>query len=150
MTDEKTPPKGTPAHVPDAPRQLPTIASVYNLLVGLAGQVSGARTDVDMLLLRTEAIEKALAPSAEVIPIPELPSPESLAPPATPAPRPSLAVQAGKFTLDKTGKGFKVLLWVGAGLPWIAQGIAMMDRPEYGPIVESLLQIARFIVRFGQ
>ncbi len=61
MSENKTPPKGTPSPftVAEAPRQLPTIASVYNLLVGCAGQLAGSRTDIDDMRERLEKIEKA-------------------------------------------------------------------------------------------
>lgn len=148
MANDKTPPRGTPFVVPPAPRQLPTIASVYNLLAGVAGQIGGARTDLEIIKERVEALEKAAQPAPEIITIPELPKPDELArTSSTPPPPPSLSMRAGAATV-KGGKSITKYLVISAGvLAWVAQGVTWYakQKPEYGPIAEALSTVAAFL-----
>ncbi len=112
-THQKTPPTGSarlgsPSQVP----QVPTLKTIANQLIGMGGQLHGARNDIDTLLdwqktagVDLKAIRLALLGDPKVLHIGGLPSPASLAPPSLapsassippPAPRPSMAVQAAQ------------------------------------------------------
>jgi hypothetical protein len=90
----------------------PSIKSVDALLHGVAGQLHGARDDIDTLLglvekqtAQLEKIERAVTATPQVLRIDPLPSLQSLLPPPPPVPtatasRPSLAAQAGKKTVQ--------------------------------------------------
>ncbi len=108
-THEKTPPTGSPR--PGSLPQVPTLKTLANQVMGMGGQIHGVRNDIDTLLewqkaLLTDvkAIRTALLGDPKVLHIGTLPSPASLVPPpssiAPTAPRPSMAVVAGKRTFQ--------------------------------------------------
>jgi len=107
--DKDTPPTGS-ARL-NAPPAVPTVKTLSHQIVGIAGQLHGARGDIDTVLewqkaMATDlkAVRTALLGDPRVLHISTLPSPGSLMPPPSsssinpPAPRPSMAVKAGKTT----------------------------------------------------
>jgi hypothetical protein len=136
VPDETTPPHGTRTAPLEPPRPIPTLANVHNLLSGVAGQIGGARGDIDAVVEKLEGLTEAV----KGLSTPPAPPAESSAP-AEDA-RPTLRVRAGRG-------GRWVLVGVGA-LSLVAQVVALSQRPEYGPLVAAakvlgtaLLDLAR-------
>lgn len=134
--------------MPPRPEAPPTIASVYNLLAGLAGQMGGLRTDVDTVLLRLPAPPgpRSSIPPSDVIVVPDLPSPESLAPPS----RPSMAAKAIQGAKSGSGKAGKWLVWASGGLMLVGQAISFAGRPELGPAVTSIKVIGGALLELAR
>lgn len=131
---DKTPPTGTPLSV------VPTIRSVDALLHGVAGQLKGARDDIDdsSELLQTvaadvQAIKLALVAQPNVLRVSSLPSPGSLMPPGEPQPRPSMAVQAGKKTIQ-------LAPWVVLALGAVSEIVAS-QHPQYSGAFSAILKL---------
>ncbi len=117
-THEKTPPTGSARLA--SPPVVPTLKTLGNQLIGVAGQLHGARGDIDTVLewqknaaADIKAMRLALLGDPKVLHIGTLPSPASLVPPSSslipPAPRPSMAVKAGKKTFQLAPWGVVVL-----------------------------------------
>ena len=101
--------EAVPEDIPPAP--IPTIGTISRQLQGLAGQLQGVRNDIDEIRQR---ISTPPAPATS----------------GAPAARPSLAVQAGKATLN-LGKWTAVVL----GALALAGQIAAQFKPGLvGPI----------------
>lgn len=144
MTDEKTPPTGSRLLPrPERPAAIPTILTVHNLLSGVAGQVGGARGDIDRANEKLDDVLRLLAPpaktisssppSSEVLLMPKLPSPDSLSPPS----RPSMAAKAAQAAKG-SGKFGKGILTASGAVMVIAQVISLFGRPELGPAVTAV------------
>lgn len=157
MTEEKTPPAGTRILPrPERPAPLPTILTVHNLLMGLAGQVGGARDDLDRMeltladvLRRLPATVSSVPPSevpSEVLLMPKLPSPDSL----SPSSRPSMAAKAGKAVKDGGGKAGKGLVTAAGALMLVGQAISFFGRPELGPAVTSIKVIGGALLELAR
>jgi hypothetical protein len=141
---DKTPPTGTPLSV------VPTIRSVDALLHGVAGQLKGARDDIDGTreLLETvaadvQAIKLALVVQPNVLRVSSLPSPGSLMPDSgEPVRRPSMAVKAVKGA-GVLGKWSAIVL---GGLTLLGQ-IAAQTSPQYQGPVTAIVELAKSWVK---
>lgn len=138
MPDERTPPTGTRFDAPlEPPRPLPTLASIYNLVAGVAGQIGGLRADVDTLLERT-------APPPVVVDV----TPEGDAPPSpsvAPTLRPSRLAQAG----SAAGWAGKVIVGGTGALTLISTVISLADDPQYAPALQALRVLGRWLLKLG-
>ena len=109
---------------------VPTVSTVSRQIQGVAGQVHGARNDIDGVLERVVLIQKDVAAlRSRLVDGPVLSASGDL---LSPVPRASIAVQAAQkaAVLGKTG-----LLWAGA------LGVAAQLVSLYYPKLEGPIQV---------
>ncbi len=152
-THEKTPPTGSARLA--SPPVVPTLKTLGNQLIGVAGQLHGARGDIDTVLewqknaaADIKAMRLALLGDPKVLHIGTLPSPASLVPPPSslvpPAPRPSMAVQAAKGTKN-FGKWGAIVLGC---LTLVGQVVAQAS-PKYEGPVTAILKVIMGLLTGG-
>jgi hypothetical protein len=134
-------PDDTPPPVPQAPA---TVGTISRQLQGVAGQLHGARNDLDGLTERVRLLQRDAAESVGVaaelrkrlLELPPPPAAPDVGASLTPRPRPSLAVQAAV----KGGSVGKYLLIVIGALGVAAQVAALFKPNIVGPI-QTLIQL---------
>lgn len=164
----------TPRDVPrmpapgSLPAQVPTLRTVSSQLVGMAGQLHGARHDVDTVILSTQSLEKLsgqilarldrmerarlMAADTQVLRLPTMPLPGQLtgpgmggmggpstpAPPSSTEPRPSLAVRASQAAAKGSAVWGRRVTMLIGVITVVAQ-LAAPAIPKYsGPIVQII------------
>jgi len=114
------------------PVQIPTIGTVSRQLQGVAGQMHGARNDIDTLIERVVLVQQDLADLRKRLW--DAPAPSAAGVALSPDVRPSMAVKAGKATLS-FGKYTAIAL----GVLGVAGQIAAQLKPGLvGPIQIAL------------
>lgn len=128
---------------PPVPQPIPTVGTISRQLQGVAGQLHGARNDLDGLTERVRLLQQDATESAAVAAelrkrLLEMPPPSaggvSLTP--QPQPRPSLAVQAAV----KTGSFGKYTL-IALGALGVAAQIAAQFKPGLVSPIQTLIQL---------
>jgi hypothetical protein len=142
---ESTPPTGSPVPRPRPPTIVRERADAPRGIIEADAGDSKPTTLRSIFDVAEEtrdavrALKSHVMGDPEIIRISPLPSPTSLIPIAVELePRPSLAAKAA----TGTGKGAKWVVFAFGVLSLIGQGIAMLGRPEYGPIVQGLKVVA--------
>lgn len=115
---------------PGPPTPIPSIGTISRQLQGVAGQLHGARNDLDALTERVRLLQQDSVDIRSRFPDPPALPPAAGGSSLTPAPRPSLAVQA----VQKAGSLGKYGLIALGALGLAAQVAAVFKPGLVGPI----------------